>query len=404
MTLLKRLFGLQNRFIRSALKNVCYGSCETPIGMSTRGMCKAKPLESLPNCNIGTIGHIDHGKTTLTAAITKVLSESGKSRFIDYENIDSAPQERERGITINVCHVGYESSRRRYAHTDCPGHKDFLKNMICGAAQMDGAILVVAATDGPMPQTNEHLSLAKALGIQSVVVYINKADIVDDEMIELVEIEVRELLDKYGYESDKTPFITGSALCALNGENERLGRDSILKLVDALDTSIVLPERNIDEPFCMPIESAFVVPGRGVVAIGTITNGTVNKGDKIHLLGFGKKVETNANDIHQFKKSVSSASAGENVGILVKGAKKDFIERGMSLCKAGSKTQTNYFEAQLYVRSKEEGGRSKPIRENYQQQLFMELFNIACLIEMPENESMIMPGIYDFKQIISHSP
>ena len=394
---------------------LCQHDLSPSIPSQQRYLCMPAEFTSdIPNCNVGTIGHIDHGKTTLTAAITKVLSESGHANFVDYDKIDSAPQERARGITINASHVGYQSSVRRYAHTDCPGHKDFIKNMICGASQMDGAILVVAATDGPMPQTTEHISLAKALGVEKLIVYINKADIVDDEMLELVEIEVRELLDQYGYESEHCPVISGSALCALKNTNEKIGKESILRLVNAMDSHISLPNRDINAPLMLPLEGAFTVGGRGTVAIGTIARGTLTKGDKLHLVGFGRKMDTTASDIQRFKQSVSSAEAGDNVGVLVKGVKKELIDRGMCLCKPNSVTLTNYFEAQLYVRTKDEGGRSKPIKDNYQQVLYMDLFSIPCLLELPSDRNMIMPGIfyrtcvrYDpvsrFEKIIMHS-
>ena len=340
------------------------------FSFSFRSLSLAADVRSdLPNCNVGTIGHIDHGKTTLTAAITKVLSDAGQAN------------------------VGYWTGVRRYAHTDCPGHRDFIKNMICGTSQMDGAILVVAATDGPMPQTNEHISLAKALGVDRMIVYINKADVVDNEVLELVDMEVRELLEEYGYDSEKCPFIVGSALCALNGEKEEIGKKSILELIDAMDRHISLPERDLKAPLLLPLESAFNVSGRGTVAVGTISRGTVKKSDKLHLIGFGKKFDITVSDIERFKESVSNAVAGDHVGVLMKGVKRDVVERGMCLCKPNSVPLTNYIEAQIYVRSKEEGGRSKPIKDNYQQVMFMDLFNISCLLEMPEGRDMIMPGV-----------
>ena len=346
----------------------------------------------LPNCNVGTIGHIDHGKTTLTAAITKVLSEDGGAKFTDYDQIDRAPEEKARGITINAAHVGYQTSKRKYAHTDCPGHKDFIKNMICGTSQMDGAILVVAATDGPMPQTREHISLARDLNVENIVVFVNKADIVDDEILELVEIEVKELLEEFGYDSEATPFINGSALCALKDSNDKLGKESIRKLMDAVDEHIKIPERNLDGDFYMPVESAFTVPGRGTVLIGTVETGNLKKGDPVELIGYGKQIKTAVGDIQRFNESVMTANAGENVGLLVKNIKKTDVRRGMTLCAFGSTTGSNLFEAQMYVRTKDEGGRARPIKDKMTNVIYCDLFTQPCIVQPPKDQPMIMPG------------
>ncbi|KAJ8303909.1 hypothetical protein KUTeg_017492 [Tegillarca granosa] len=322
------------------------------------------------HCNVGTIGHVDHGKTTLTAAITKVLANEGKANYIKYDDIDRAPEEKKRGITINQCHVQYETDKRHYAHTDCPGHIDYIKNMIIGTSQMDGAILVVAATDGTMPQTREHLLLAKQIGIKNIIIYINKADVVDNEMLELVELEIRELLTEFGFDGESAPVICGSALNALNDENEEIGKQSILKLLDAIDKHVTVPERDLSGPFYLPIESSVTVPGRGTVGIGTVVQGEIKKGSALELLGFGNTIKTVASDIHVFQKSVPSCKAGENVGILLRGVKRELVSRGMFLCEPKSQNQYNAFKAQIYVLRKDEGGRSKPIKDGYQQLIY----------------------------------
>ena len=347
----------------------------------------------LPHCNIGTIGHIDHGKTTLTAAITKVLAEKGCAEFVDYDRIDRAPEEKARGITINACHVEYNSDKRHYAHTDCPGHRDFIKNMICGTSQMDGSILVVAATDGTMPQTREHVLLATQLGVNNLVVYINKADVVDSEMLELVEMEVCDLLDEFGLDSENTPIVFGSALCALKGENDDIGKNSILKLIEKIDDHIPIPQRNLEDPFLVPVEGSVSIQGRGTVVIGTLLRGTMKRGDRVDAMGFGRTINSRVGDIQQFNKSVESAQDGENVGVLLRGVKKDLIERGMFLSAPGGVIQCDHFKCQIYVRNKHEGGRSKPIKTNYIQQLFTETCNIAACVNLPDNLPMAMPGI-----------
>ncbi|KAJ3649729.1 hypothetical protein Zmor_021454 [Zophobas morio] len=342
--------------------------------------------------NVGTIGHVDHGKTTLTAAITKVLQKDGLAKFVSYDEIDKAPEEKARGITINAAHVGYTTKKRHYAHTDCPGHADFIKNMISGASQMDGAILVVAATDGQMPQTREHLLLAKQVGVQKIVVYVNKADLVDKEVLELVEIEVRELLDEFGFDSEKSPFVCGSALKALNGEDTEIGEKSIRKLLDVLDEYIPVPERDFMSPFMVPIDNMFLVPGRGTVVVGTIFRGIVKKNAVSELVGFDTKIKTSIGDLQVFKKSVPEAKAGENVGILLRNIKVKDIERGMLLCEMNSVKLSNRFTASVYFLSKSEGGRSKPITGKYIQQLFSKTWSIACRVDLDAGVEMIMPG------------
>ncbi|CAH1736205.1 elongation factor Tu [Aphis gossypii] len=345
-----------------------------------------------PTCNIGTIGHVDHGKTTLTAAITKVLEKDGLSKFVDYDQIDKAPEEKARGITINIAHIGYETLKRKYAHVDCPGHADFVKNMIIGASQIDCAILVVAATDGSMPQTREHLLLIKQVGVQHVVVFINKCDITENDVIELVELEIRELLTDFGFNGHEIPCIFGSALLALKGDTSELGEQSIRKLMDVIDNNIPTPKRDFTSPFLLPIDNCLLVPGRGAVVIGTLKRGTVCKNDKVELLGFDEKKITSVSDIHVFKNSVASAKAGENVGLLLRGLKPKFIRKGMILCPINTLTLKNRFKATIYFLLRSEGGRSKPITSNYQQQLFSHTWNIFCRIDLNSSVSMVMPG------------
>ena len=357
-----------------------------------------------PNVNVGTIGHIDHGKTTLTAAITKVLAEQGKSQFVKYDEIDRAPEEQARGITINVCHVHYTSNNRHYAHTDCPGHRDYIKNMICGTAQMDGAVLVVAATDGTMPQTREHILLARQIGVKDIVVYINKVDLTDDEMVQLVEMEVLDLLEVYGYDISNVPVISGSALCALNDTNPQIGKESILKLIQAMDKHIHLPVRDLEGDFRLPIESSVSVPGRGTVAIGTLAQGHLSRGDEMELLGFGNSIKTTASDLQVFHKSVNDVSAGDNVGVLLRGTKKDLVLRGMFLAPPGSLTQSDAFECQLYVRTKSEGGRSKPLLTDYMNMMFVETWSLNSCIELPPDVPMAMPGDTTHAKILLRRP
>ena len=346
----------------------------------------------LPHCNVGTIGHIDHGKTTLTSAITKVLEERNKAKFMRYDQIDKAPEEKARGITINACHVEYFSDKRHYAHTDCPGHIDYIKNMICGTSQMDGAILVVAATEGTMPQTREHISLAKQIGVRNVVVYLNKADIADKDLIELVEIEVRELLHEFGFDAINTPVISGSALCAMEGREPNIGSESILKLIDALDNHITVPARDLTSPFLLPIENAFTVPGRGTVAIGTVERGIMVKGAEAELLGYGTKLKTAIGDMEVFQRPSTSVEAGQNVGVLLRGIKREFVDRGMFLCAPKSIEQWEACEAQVYVVTKAEGGRNNPILKNYIGMMHADTWAIACCLPLSDERNMLLPG------------
>ncbi|XP_059054498.1 elongation factor Tu-like [Achroia grisella] len=349
-------------------------------------------LAEKKHCNVGTIGHVDHGKTTLTAAITKVLANDGLAQFTSYDEIDKAPEEKARGITINAAHVGYNTKLRHYAHTDCPGHADYVRNMISGASQMDAAILVVAANDGPMPQTREHLLLAKQVGIQYILIYINKADLVDDELLELVEIEMRELLSDFGYDGNNVPMVYGSALKALNGDESELGAPSIRKLVDTMDTYIPAIVRDLQSPFLMPIDNAFTVPGRGTVVIGTIKRGIMKKNDESDLMGFGYNIKTTLSDIQIFKKSVSEAVAGDNVGVLLRGMKIRSVETGMLLCAAKSFSLSNHYKANIYFLTRNEGGRKKPVFSKYSQQMFSGTWNIACRIDLDPSMHMMMPG------------
>lgn len=355
---------------------------------------KAEDFELV--CNVGTIGHVDHGKTTLTAAITKVLStDSGNCKYVSYDEIDKAPEEKARGITINIAHVGYSTKKRRYAHTDCPGHSDFVKNMISGASQMDGAILVVAATDGTMPQTREHLLLAKQVGIKDVVIYINKADIADFEMLELVEIEVRELLSDFGFDGINSPVIYGSALLAIKGDTSEYGIPSIRKLMDALDDHIPTPTRDYESPFILPIDNAFTVPGRGTVVVGTLKQGILKKNSSADLLGFDEEISTTIGDLQIFKKSVPEAKAGENLGALLRGVKISRVQTGMLLCATGSQSSSNHYEAQIYLLTKGEGGRSRPMQvSGYIQPLYAATWHIPCRLDLllPKGTAMLMPG------------
>lgn len=342
--------------------------------------------------NVGTIGHVDHGKTTLTAAITKILEQDGLAQYISYDEIDKAPEEKARGITINAAHIGYSTKKRHYAHTDCPGHADYVKNMISGASQMDGGILVVAATDGQMPQTREHLLLAKQVGINKIIVYVNKADKVDNEVLELVELEIRELLADFGFDGENAPVIFGSALLALKGDTSNIGVPSVRQLLDTIDDYIPTPQRDVQSPFMLPIDNAFNVPGRGTVVVGTLARGTLKKNAEAELLGFDTKIKTTISDIQVFKKSIPQAIAGENIGALLRNIKLKSVERGMLLCALGSVKLSNRFVANVYFLSKSEGGRSKPVLSKYIQQLFSKTWNVPCRIDLDENLSMIMPG------------
>lgn len=352
---------------------------------------------SKPHVNIGTIGHVDHGKTTLTAAITKVLSSKGGASFLDYGSIDKAPEERARGITISTAHVEYETDARHYAHVDCPGHADYIKNMITGAAQMDGAIIVVAATDGQMPQTREHLLLARQVGVQHLVVFVNKVDTIDDpEMLELVEMEMRELLSEYGFDGDETPVVMGSALCALEGREPEIGEKAITKLLDAVDEYIPTPVRDLEQPFLMPVEGVFSISGRGTVVTGRVERGSLKKGEEIEIVGdFDKPFKTTVTGIEMFKKELDAAVAGDNAGILLRGVKRDEVNRGMVLAKSGTVSSHKKMLASLYILSKEEGGRHSPFGENYKPQLFIRTTDVTGTLRFPEgadHSAMVSPG------------
>ena len=356
-------------------------------------MSKGKFERTKPHVNVGTIGHVDHGKTTLTAALTKVLSEKYGGEFKAYDQIDAAPEERARGITIATAHVEYESAARHYAHVDCPGHADYVKNMITGAAQMDGAILVVSAADGPMPQTREHILLARQVGVPYIVVYMNKADMVDDaELLDLVEMEVRELLDKYKFPGDLTPVIKGSALKALQGDTSDIGVPSIFKLVEALDSYVPMPERAIDKPFLLPIEDVFSISGRGTVVTGRIERGIVKVGDEIEIVGIKPTTKTICTGVEMFRKLLDQGQAGDNVGVLLRGTKREEIERGQVLCKPGSIKPHTKFEAEVYVLSKEEGGRHTPFFKGYRPQFYFRTTDVTGAVELPEGVEMVMPG------------
>ena len=354
-------------------------------------MAKAKFDRSKPHVNIGTIGHVDHGKTTLTAAITKVLSKKGGAEFVDYANIDKAPEERERGITINTAHVEYETDKRHYAHVDCPGHADYVKNMITGAAQMDGAILVIAATDGPMAQTREHILLARQVGVPKMVVFLNKCDMVDDEeLLDLVEMEVRELLSEYGFDGDNTPIIRGSALKALEGDPAYEAK--IVELMDAVDEWIPTPQRDTDKPFLMSIEDVFTITGRGTVVTGRVERGELKLNDEVEIVGIRDTQKTTATGIEMFRKQLDSAQAGDNAGVLLRGITRDQVERGQVLAKPGTVTPHTNFEAEVYVLSKEEGGRHTPFFSNYRPQFYFRTTDVTGVIELPAGTEMVMPG------------
>ena len=355
-------------------------------------MAKETFDRSKPHLNIGTIGHVDHGKTTLTAAITKVLADAGFSEARSFDQIDNAPEEKERGITINTSHVEYQTSNRHYAHVDCPGHADYVKNMVTGAAQMDGAILVVAATDGPMPQTREHILLGRQVGVPRIVVFLNKADMVDDEeLLELVEMEVRELLSFYDYDGDNTPVVLGSALGALNGEPK--WADTVLKLMEEVDVWIELPKRDVDKDFLMPVEDVFSITGRGTVATGRIETGVANTGDEIDIIGMGaEKMKSTITGVEMFRKILDRGEAGDNVGILLRGIDKEQIKRGMVLCKTGSVKPHAKFKAEVYILKKEEGGRHTPFHNNYRPQFYVRTTDVTGNISLPDGVEMVMPG------------
>jgi elongation factor Tu len=356
-------------------------------------MAKAKFERTKPHCNIGTIGHVDHGKTSLTAAITKVLAETTGGTAVDFANIDKAPEERERGITISTAHVEYETAARHYAHVDCPGHADYVKNMITGAAQMDGGILVVSATDGPMPQTREHILLARQVGVPQLVVFMNKCDLVDDaEILELVEMEIRELLSKYDFDGDNIPVIQGSATCALNDTNPALGKEAVLKLMAAVDESIPQPARPLDKPFLMPIEDVFSISGRGTVVTGRVETGVVKVGEEVEIVGLKDTKKTVVTGVEMFRKLLDQGEAGDNIGALIRGVGREEVERGQVLCKPGSITPHTEFTSEVYVLSKEEGGRHTPFFANYRPQFYFRTTDVTGEVVLPEGTEMVMPG------------
>jgi elongation factor Tu len=356
-------------------------------------MGKAKFVRDKPHCNIGTIGHVDHGKTSLTAAITKVLAETGGATFTSYDNIDKAPEERERGITISTAHVEYETAARHYAHVDCPGHADYVKNMITGAAQMDGAILVVSATDGPMPQTREHILLAKQVGVPAMVVFMNKVDLVDDaEILELVELEIRELLSKYDFPGDDIPITMGSAVCALEGKRDDIGHDAVLALMKTVDDYIPQPERPLDRPFLMPIEDVFSISGRGTVVTGRVESGIVKVGEEIEIVGIHDTRKTVCTGVEMFRKLLDQGQAGDNIGALLRGVGREDVERGQVLCKPGSIKPHTEFTSEVYVLSKDEGGRHTPFFANYRPQFYFRTTDVTGTVELPEGTEMVMPG------------
>ncbi len=356
-------------------------------------MSKEKFVRSKPHCNIGTIGHVDHGKTTLTAAITNVLAEAGGGTAVAYDQIDKAPEEKERGITISTAHVEYETEKRHYAHVDCPGHADYVKNMITGAAQMDGAILVVNAADGPMPQTREHILLGRQVGIPAIVVYLNKVDQVDDkDMIELVEEEIRELLTSYKYPGDTTPIVKGSALAAVEKRDDEIGKNSILELMKAVDEHIPQPAREVDKPFLMPVEDVFSISGRGTVATGRVESGVVKTGEEVEIVGIRETKKSVCTGVEMFRKLLDSGEAGDNVGILLRGIERTDIERGQVLCKPGSITPHTKFEAQAYILKKDEGGRHTPFFTKYRPQFYFRTTDVTGEVELPSGTEMVMPG------------
>ena len=356
-------------------------------------MAKEKFERTKPHCNIGTIGHVDHGKTSLTAAITKVLAEAGGASFTAYDQIDKAPEEKARGITISTAHVEYETKNRHYAHVDCPGHADYVKNMITGAAQMDGAILVVSAADGPMPQTREHILLARQVGVPALVVFMNKVDLVDDEeLLELVELEVRELLSKYDFPGDDIPITKGSAVCALEDKRPEIGHDAILKLMETVDAYIPQPERPIDHPFLMPVEDVFSISGRGTVVTGRVERCVVKVGEEIEIVGLRPTVKTTCTGVEMFRKLLDQGQAGYNVGCLLRGTKREDVERGQVLCKPGSVKPHTKFKAEAYILTKDEGGRHTPFFTNYRPQFYFRTTDVTGMVALPEGTEMVMPG------------
>jgi elongation factor Tu len=356
-------------------------------------MAKEKFQRTKPHCNIGTIGHVDHGKTSLTAAITKVLAESGGATFTAYDQIDKAPEEKARGITISTAHVEYETTNRHYAHVDCPGHADYVKNMITGAAQMDGAILVVSSADGPMPQTREHILLARQVGVPALVVFMNKVDMVDDaELLDLVELEVRELLSKYDFPGDDIPVVKGSALCALEDRSPEIGRDRVLELMAEVDRYIPQPERPVDQPFLMPIEDVFSISGRGTVVTGRVERGIIKVGEEVEIVGLKATQKTTVTGVEMFRKLLDQGQAGDNVGVLLRGTKREDVERGQVLCKPGTIRPHTKFKAEAYILTKEEGGRHTPFFGNYRPQFYFRTTDVTGVVKLPEGTEMVMPG------------
>ncbi|KAK5885182.1 hypothetical protein CesoFtcFv8_018917 [Champsocephalus esox] len=393
------LLGLRACF--SALQLTSPSLLHSSIRLSAVSLCrrtfavevKKTYTRDKPHVNIGTIGHVDHGKTTLTAAITKVLAEAGGASFKKYEEIDNAPEEKARGITINASHVEYTTANRHYAHTDCPGHADYVKNMITGTAQMDGCILVVAGTDGQMPQTREHILLARQIGVEHVVVFINKADVVDDkEMLELVEIEIRELLTEFGYDGENAPVVIGSALCALEDREPELGVNAVLNLLEKVDEYIPLPKRQLEKPFLLPVEGVCSIPGRGTVVTGTMERGIIKKGDECEFVGHNRSFKSVVTGIEMFHKSLDRAEAGDNLGALVRSLKREEVRRGMVMCKPGSIMPHRKIQAQVYILSKEEGGRHKPFVSNFMPLMFSLTWDMACRVTLPLDKEMVMPG------------
>jgi elongation factor Tu len=355
-------------------------------------MAKSKFERNKPHCNIGTIGHVDHGKTSLTAAITKVLAKTGGATFTAYDQIDKAPEERARGITISTAHVEYETKKRHYAHVDCPGHADYVKNMITGAAQMDGAILVVSAADGPMPQTREHILLARQVGVPALVVFLNKVDMADPDLLELVELEVRELLSSYQFPGDEIPIIKGSALCALEDRESEIGEQAILKLMEAVDSYIPQPERPKDMPFLMPIEDVFSISGRGTVVTGRVERGVIKVGEEVEIVGLRDTTKTTVTGVEMFRKLLDQGEAGDNIGALLRGTKREEVERGQVLAKPGTITPHKRFKAESYILTKEEGGRHTPFFTNYRPQFYFRTTDVTGIVHLPEGTEMVMPG------------
>ncbi|EEB08315.1 translation elongation factor EF- Tu Tuf1 [Schizosaccharomyces japonicus yFS275] len=389
--------GLRALLTRSTLAgpNVLLSKTQSFRYAGARFMSDKVFKRSKPHVNVGTIGHVDHGKTTLTAAITKTLAETGQASFMDYNQIDKAPEEKARGITISTAHVEYETKKRHYAHVDCPGHADYIKNMITGAATMDGAIIVVSATDGQMLQTREHLLLAHQVGVKDIVVYINKVDMVDEDMVELVEMEMRETLSQYGYDGDNAPVIAGSALCALEGRNPEIGRDSILKLLDAVDEYISTPQRDVDKPFLMAIEDVFSISGRGTVVTGRAERGTLNKGSEVELVGYGNTIKTTVTGIEMFRKQLESAIAGDNCGLLLRSIKREQVRRGMVVAAPGSVSAHKKFKASFYILTKEEGGRHTGFVDNYRPQMYTRTSDVTVELKHVEGadpHALVMPG------------